>query len=160
MGDFVETAKAIERGAHVTPKRYDVRPRDGNLYRGVGMLSRPVFGKLETLRHTPSVTEMAGRRQSMKRDEALALLEGYRAELKKYGVKSIAVFGSVARNEATEGSDIDILVEFGQSVGLFEFVRIKTRLEKILNRPVDLVTPEALKKQLKEKILKEAVYAA
>jgi predicted nucleotidyltransferase len=103
---------------------------------------------------------MAGRRQSMKRDEALALLEGYRAELKKYGVKSIAIFGSVARNEATEGSDIDILVEFGQSVGLFEFVRIKTRLEKILNRPVDLVTPEALKKQLKEQILKEAVYAA
>ena len=84
----------------------------------------------------------------MKRDEALALLEGYRAELKKYGVKSIAVFGSVARNEATEGSDIDILVEFGQSVGLFEFVRIKTRLEKILNRPVDLVTPETLRNSI------------
>jgi hypothetical protein len=45
-------------------------------------------------------------------------------------------------------------------VGLFEFVRIKARLEKILDRPVDLVTPEALKKQLKEQILKEAVYAA
>ena len=96
----------------------------------------------------------------MKRDEILALLGGYRAELKEYGVKSIAIFGSVARDEATEGSDIDILVEFGQSVGLFEFVRIQARLEKILNRPVDLVTPEALKKQLKEQILKEAVYAA
>jgi len=75
-------------------------------------------------------------------------------------VKSLAIFGSVARNEATAGSDIDILVEFGQPVGLFEFVRIKARLEKILDRPVDLVTPEALKKQLKEQILKEAVYAA
>lgn len=96
----------------------------------------------------------------MKRDEVLALLGGYRAELKEYGVKSIAIFGSVARNEATEGSDIDILVEFGQPVGLFEFVRIQARLEKILNRPVDLVTPEALKKQLKEQILKEAIYAA
>ncbi len=96
----------------------------------------------------------------MKRDEVLALLGGHRAELKEYGVKSLAIFGSVARNEATEGSDIDILVEFGQPVGLFEFVRIQARLEKILNRPVDLVTPEALKRQLKEQILKEAVYAA
>ena len=96
----------------------------------------------------------------MKRDEVLALLAGYRAELNKYGVKSLAIFGSVARNEATEESDIDILVEFSQPVGLFEFVRIKAHLEKILNRPVDLVTPEALKKQLKEQILKEAVYAA
>ncbi|MEK6755716.1 MAG: nucleotidyltransferase family protein [Bacteroidota bacterium] len=90
----------------------------------------------------------------MKRDEILALLRGYRTELEGYGVKSLAIFGSVARNEATEESDIDILVEFGQPVGLFEFVRIKARLEKILNRPVDLVTPEALKKQLKERILK------
>ena len=96
----------------------------------------------------------------MKRDEILALLRGYRTELEGYGVKSLAIFGSVARNEATEESDIDILVEFGQPVGLFEFVRIKARLEKILNRPVDLVTPEALKKQLKERILKEAIYAA
>jgi predicted nucleotidyltransferase len=96
----------------------------------------------------------------MKRDEVLARLSGYRAELKEYGVKSLAIFGSVARNEATEESDIDILVEFCRPVGLFEFVRIKARLEKILDRPVDLVTPEALKKQLKEQILKEAVYAA
>lgn len=96
----------------------------------------------------------------MKRDEILALLRAYRAESEEYGVKSLAIFGSVARNEETEESDIDILVEFGQPVGLFEFVRVKAHLEKILNRPVDLVTPEALKKQLKEQILKEAIYAA
>jgi predicted nucleotidyltransferase len=96
----------------------------------------------------------------VKRDEILALLRAYRAESKEYGVKSLAIFGSVARNEETEESDIDILIEFGQPVGLFEFVRIKDQLEKLLNRPVDLVTPEALKKQLKEQILKEAIYAA
>lgn len=96
----------------------------------------------------------------MKRDEILALLRAYRADSKEYDVKSLAIFGSVARNEETEESDIDILIEFGQPVGLFEFVRIKDQLEKLLNRPVDLVTPEALKKQLKEQILKEAIYAA
>jgi uncharacterized protein len=73
---------------------------------------------------------------------------------------SLAIFGSAARDEVREGSDIDILIEFGQPVGLFEFVRIKAQLETILDRPVDLVTPEALIKQLKEQILKEAIYAA
>jgi hypothetical protein len=51
-------------------------------------------------------------------------------------------------------------VEFDRPVGLFEFVRVKNHLEKILHRPVDLVTPEGLKKQLKERILKEAIHAA
>jgi len=53
---------------------------------------------------------------SMKRDEVLALLRGYRAELEEYGVKSLAIFGSVARNEETDRSDVDILVEFGRPV--------------------------------------------
>ena len=70
---------------------------------------------------------------SMKRDEILALLRGYRAELEEYGVKSLAIFGSVARNEETDQSDVDILVEFGRPVGLFEFVRVKNHLEKILD---------------------------
>jgi predicted nucleotidyltransferase len=97
---------------------------------------------------------------SMKRDEVLALLRGYRAELEEYGVKSLAIFGSIARNEDTAQSDVDILVEFNRPVGLFEFVRVKNHLEKILHRPVDLVTPEGLKKQLKERILREAIHAA
>ena len=49
----------------------------------------------------------------MKRDDALRILAGYRAELRaKYGVKSLALFGSVARNEAAGASDVDVLVEF------------------------------------------------
>jgi hypothetical protein len=96
----------------------------------------------------------------MKRDEIFAQLRGYRAELEEYGVSSLAIFGSVARNEETDQSDVDILVEFDRPVGLFEFVRVKNHLEKILHRPVDLVTPEGLKKQLKERILKEAIHAA
>lgn len=75
-------------------------------------------------------------------------------------MKSLALFGSVARNEAGPASDVDILVEFGEPVGLFEFVALKNYLEEILGNPVDLVTEDALKRQLRERILGEAIPAA
>ncbi|MGQ0793587.1 MAG: nucleotidyltransferase family protein [Deltaproteobacteria bacterium] len=68
---------------------------------------------------------------------------------KKYHVKSIAIFGSFARNEQNENSDVDILVEFSQSLGV-EFIDLADELEKVLNRKVDLVS----KKGIKEKYLK------
>ncbi len=56
----------------------------------------------------------------MKRDEIIRILNEHRAELaKQYGVKSLALFGSVARDEATPASDVDLLVEFDRPVGLF-----------------------------------------
>jgi len=57
-------------------------------------------------------------------------------------------------------SDVDILVEFAKPIGLFEFVRLKIYLEKLLQRKVDLVTPDALKERMREQILKEAIRAA
>ena len=75
-------------------------------------------------------------------------------------MKSLALFGSCARDEMREDSDIDILVEFDKSIGLFEFVRLKEYLERFLERPVDLTTPDALKRQLRERILSEAVYVS
>lgn len=78
-------------------------------------------------------------------------------EIVSYGVKSLAVFGSFARNEMTEISDIDILVEFNRPIGLFEFARLKIYLSEILGREVDLVTSDALHKRMKETILHEAV---
>jgi predicted nucleotidyltransferase len=95
----------------------------------------------------------------MKRDEILQLLAAHRQELARFSVKSLAIFGSVARDEARPDSDVDILVEFAEAVGLFEFVRLKDYLETLLDRPVDLVSPDALKEQLRERILKEAVHA-
>jgi hypothetical protein len=95
----------------------------------------------------------------MKRDEILQLLAAHRQELARFSVKSLAIFGSVARDEARLDSDVDILVEFAEAVGLFEFVRLKDYLETLLDRPVDLVSPDALKEQLRERILKEAVHA-
>lgn len=76
---------------------------------------------------------------------------------KKYKVKSIGLFGSFARDEANEDSDIDILVEFSGNIG-WEFIDLKQFLEESLEREVDLVTIEALKPELKEDILKDVMY--
>jgi predicted nucleotidyltransferase len=96
----------------------------------------------------------------MTRDEVLAKISEIRDELANHQVKSLALFGSAARNALGKDSDVDILVEFSQPVGLFEFVRLKRFLEAVLGRPVDLATPDALKRQFREEILKEAVRAA
>ena len=96
----------------------------------------------------------------MKRAEALKILADHRLDLDRYKVKSLALFGSVARDQARVDSDIDILVEFSELVGIFEFLDLKEYLEKILGARVDLVTEPALKKQLRAQILKEAVHAA
>jgi len=95
----------------------------------------------------------------MRRDEILDALSEHRKELEQFGVKSLALFGSVARDEARADSDVDILVEFSVPVGLFEFVRVKTYLEKLLKLPVDLVTPDAIRDEMREQILEEAMYA-
>ncbi len=98
----------------------------------------------------------------MKLDEALRILAENREKLKEFSVKSLAVFGSVARNEATDVSDIDVLVEFeeGKTVGLFEFIRLMHYLEEILGCNVDLATEDALRKEMRDGILKEAIHAA
>ena len=95
----------------------------------------------------------------MKRAEILSILNQHRNEIEEFGVKSLALFGSAAREEAREDSDVDILVEFSRSVGLFEFVRLERFLEGLLGRPVDLATPDALRPEMREQVLKEAVYA-
>lgn len=98
----------------------------------------------------------------MERDQVIGILAKHEEEMKQYGVKSIALFGSVARGEGKSESDIDLLVEFdsaSSNIGLFAFVRLQHRLQELLGRRVDLVTPKALKRQLRDRILKEAVYA-
>jgi len=76
----------------------------------------------------------------------------------KYHVGRIGVFGSLARGEGTEKSDIDILVEFSEDVDLFHFIRLKGYLADVLGKDVDLVTPDALKPLIKEQVLKEVHY--
>ena len=87
------------------------------------------------------------------------VLKKHKATLKeKFKVRQIGIFGSFARGEGMAESDIDILVEFSEPIG-WEFIDLKEFLEEILGREVDLVTVKALKPQLKEKIMKEVVYA-
>ena len=86
----------------------------------------------------------------------IEILRSHQAELREAGVKSLKLFGSVVRGEAGPESDIDILVEFSRPIGLLAFVRLKHRLAELLGRPVDLVTPEALKSPLRDGILNEA----
>ena len=85
------------------------------------------------------------------------LLHKHQVDLDQFAVKSLAVFGSVARGEATDRSDIDLLVEFNQPIGLFEFFRLKYYLETLIGSKVDLVTPDALHPALRDSILNEAV---
>jgi len=77
----------------------------------------------------------------------------------RFGVASLSLFGSAARDEATVKSDVDILVTFVQTPGIFSFLELKEYLENILQCSVDLVTRNALKKQFREQILQEALYA-
>lgn len=76
----------------------------------------------------------------------------------RYHVRQLGVFGSVARDEQTEDSDVDILVEFDSPIGFFEFVRLENQLSKMLNKKVDLVSKKALKPSIREDILNETIY--
>ena len=96
----------------------------------------------------------------MERDRVLVVLKSRKRRLKKFGIHSLSIFGSVARDQAHKNSDVDILVDFEKPIGLFEFARLKIYLEEILERPVDLVTPEALRQEMREEILQEAIHAA
>lgn len=95
----------------------------------------------------------------MRRDEVLAILAAHQIKLKKLGVESLTLFGSVARDEARPDSDVDLLVEFQQPVGLFAFFRLQHYLEEILGCSVDLGTSKALRENLREPTLKEAICA-
>ncbi|MBU1165256.1 nucleotidyltransferase family protein [Patescibacteria group bacterium] len=77
---------------------------------------------------------------------------------KDYSVKRIGIFGSFASGKQKPNSDIDILVDFSEPVGLFKFVELENFLSKTLKRKVDLVTKNALKSAIKKDVLKEVVY--
>jgi uncharacterized protein len=77
--------------------------------------------------------------------------------LKQHKVKRAGVFGSYAKNLQCEDSDVDILVELGNEMSLFDFVRIKLDIEDQLQKSVDLVEYKAIKPRLKDRILSEEI---
>jgi uncharacterized protein len=96
----------------------------------------------------------------MRRAEALQIISRHVSELRALGVQRLSLFGSVARDEATPASDVDVLVEFDQPVGFFRHFEVQERLESLLGCKVDVVTPGGLRPELKQAILAEAVRAA
>lgn len=94
----------------------------------------------------------------MRRDDALAILSAHRRELDRFHVKSLSLFGSVARDEAGAGSDIDVLVEFAEPVHLFEFIEPKQHLEVLLGCGVDLGTPRSLREHARESAALDLVH--
>jgi hypothetical protein len=92
------------------------------------------------------------------KEAAFAKLRSALPELKRqWPIKSLGVFGSFARDDARDESDIDILVEFDQPIGLFEFFRLEEALEKIMGRRVDLATRAALKPFMAQNIMRDLV---
>ncbi|MDH7513835.1 MAG: nucleotidyltransferase family protein [Clostridiales bacterium] len=91
--------------------------------------------------------------------EIKAILEQHKLEIqRKFKVKEIGVFGSYTRGRQKLKSDIDILVEFSEPVGLFEFMDLEDYLQSLLGVKVDLVSRKALKPHIGERILREVIY--
>ena len=89
------------------------------------------------------------------------VLKSYLESLKlKYQVKSLGVFGSFVRGEATANSDLDLLVEFKGDVTFDNYMDLKFLLEDLFKRKIDLVIKEDIKPQIRERILEETVYVS
>jgi len=76
---------------------------------------------------------------------------------KKYGANNIRVFGSVVREQETNTSDIDLLVDLEEDRSLFELIGLKLELEEKTGQTFDIVTQKALHKLIADQVLKEAV---
>ena len=93
----------------------------------------------------------------MHREEALKRLAAQRARLKDFKVKSLAIFGSVARDEARTDSDVDVLVEFDGPATFDGYISLKEFLEQILGTRVDLTTKKGIRPELRAYVEKDSV---
>ncbi len=92
-------------------------------------------------------------------EKSLEVLRRQKPYLKDaYHVKELGVFGSFARGDNRDQSDIDVLVDFSETPSLFEFVHLENFLNGKLQRKVDLVHKPGLKQAIKEDILREVIY--
>ena len=95
----------------------------------------------------------------MKSNEVINSLEAHQERLsKEFGVKSLQLFGSVARDEATPSSDVDLLVEFNRPMGYFGLFALQDYLENLLGCSVDLGTKNSLRPTIKENVMMDLVY--
>jgi uncharacterized protein len=94
----------------------------------------------------------------VKRDEAITRLKDHEAELKRLGVGHLYLFGSTARGEAKDGSDIDLFFDYEKGkFGVFELIDVKEYAANILGCPTDIMTRDSLHKALRRRIESTAV---
>jgi len=93
--------------------------------------------------------------------DVLQTLRTHEGELRQFGVRHAAVFGSVARGEATAASDIDVLLDLDEyrPIGVFEYARLKLYIDTLLGGSGDVVNRRTLKPLLRDNILRDAVDA-
>lgn len=112
--------------------------------------------KATTQRGGPATIERSPRTK----DQVLAIISEYKDELRALGVKRIGLFGSFVREEQSAESDIDLLVEFEEGQKTFDnFMQLSFLLEDLLNRPVELLTPESVSPYIRPYIFEEVEYA-
>jgi uncharacterized protein len=97
---------------------------------------------------------------AMRRDDMIGLLKAHQQDIRAFGVKSLAIFGSVSRDQANPDSDVDVLVAFDGRPSFDAFMELKFFLEDLLKRKVDLVTEGALKPRMKAALDREAIRVA
>ena len=108
--------------------------------------------------HSEEPGAQSRKEKVLRLEEVIQALAAHEEELKAQGVRSLAVFGSVARGDAGPGSDVDLLVEFDRSVGLFHFIHVQDFLGDLLGgAEVDLVIRDAVYEELRDDIYEEAV---
>lgn len=97
----------------------------------------------------------------MNRSDVLKLLNEHREQVReRFGAKRLALFGSAARDELREDSDIDVLVEFDGPATFDGYFDLKTYLEQLLGRPVDLVTEKGLRPRARRHVEKDLIHVA
>lgn len=102
--------------------------------------------------------EIIGDMQNSRKLRFDSIKESVLPVLKKHEVRRAAIFGSVARGEAVERSDLDLLIEYeGRSKTLFDLVDLKIALEAVLRRKVDVLTYQSINSKLRDRILAEQI---
>ena len=95
----------------------------------------------------------------MQRNQVITTIQSHKEELAgRFGVRSLALFGSIARDDASADSDIDVLVEFSRPTGYFGLVELELFLADLLHAPVDLGTLHSLKPRIRSRVEKDIVH--
>jgi predicted nucleotidyltransferase len=94
----------------------------------------------------------------MERERAIEILQSRAAEARGLGATALYLFGSTARNQAAEASDIDMFIDYDpETFSFVELIRLRDSLSQALGRPADLTTRRALHPALKDQIEREAI---